>query len=161
MPQISLLFGLQVALSASYLDGYLATVIFAHCLYIMPYIWLLLAPAYQDYDPRYHQIAEMMGYRGLRLFLALRLPILGYSFGSAMILGVAVSIALYLPSIFAGSGKITTLTMEAVTLAGNGARQPAAQSALMQMVIPCVVFIAMRSLLHLRFAKFKMMQSHQ
>lgn len=161
VPQISLLFGLQVALSASYLDGYLATVIFAHCLYIMPYIWLLLAPAYQDYDPRYHQIAEMMGYRGLRLFLALRLPILGYSFGSAMILGVAVSIALYLPSIFAGSGKITTLTMEAVTLAGNGARQPAAQSALMQMVIPFLVFIAMRSLLHLRFAKFKMMQSHQ
>lgn len=161
VPQISLLFGLQVALSASYLDGYLGTVIFVHCLYIMPYIWLLLAPAYQAYDARYHDIAKMMGYRGLRLFYALRLPILGYSFGSAMILGVAVSIALYLPSIFAGSGQITTLTMEAVTLAGNGARQPAAQSALMQMVVPCVVFIIIRVALSWRFSKFKMMQSHQ
>ena len=160
VPQISLLFGLQVALSASYLDGYLATVIFAHCLYIMPYIWLLLAPAYQAYDVRYHDIAEMMGYRGVRLFLALRLPILGHSFGSALILGVAVSIALYLPSIFAGAGQITTLTMEAVTLAGNGARQPAAQSALMQMVIPCMAFILIRGALSLRFSKFKMMQSH-
>lgn len=160
VPQISLLFGLQVALSWSYLDGYLGTVMLVHCLYILPYVWLILAPSYQGYEPRYWQIARTMGVGRMGHFWRLRLPVLGHSFGSALILGVAVSIALYLPSVFAGAGRINTITTEAVTLAASGARGPSAQAALMQMCIPLLVFLVIRLLLRWRFRRFGSMQAY-
>lgn len=161
VPQVSLLFGLQVALSWSYLDGAIGTVIFVHALYILPYIWLILAPAYQGFDSRYLLLARTMGYGRMRQFFAVRLPMLGYSFGSALILGVAVSIALYLPSIFAGAGRISTITTEAVTLAASGARGPSAQAAFMQMLLPLVTFLLVRGILKWRFGRFTQMQAHQ
>lgn len=159
VPQISLLFGLQVALSATYLDGKMATVIFVHCLYILPYIWLVLAPAYQAHDGRYLQVAQTMGMSRLKAFYKVRWGMLGHSFGSAFILGVAVSVALYLPTIFAGAGHITTVTSEAVTLAASGARGPAAQSAFMQMLLPLLVFVFIRAWLYVRYARFADMKA--
>ena len=85
-------------------------------------------------------LAYMMGCSRVRAFICVRLPMLGHSFASAMILGVAVSIALYLPTIFAGSGKVNTVTVEAVTLAAGGARGPSASAAMMQMLLPFCVF---------------------
>ena len=161
VPQISLLFGLQVALSWSYLDGYLATVLFTHLLYILPYVWLTLAPAYQGHDPNYMHLAYMMGYSRVRAFISVRLPMLGHSFASAMILGVAVSIALYLPTIFAGSGKVNTVTVEAVTLAAGGARGPSASAAMMQMLLPFCVFLLVRLLVAWRYKGLSLMQSHR
>lgn len=161
VPQVSLLFGLQVALSWSYLDGAIGTVIFVHALYILPYVWLILAPAYQGFDSRYLLLARTMGYGRMRQFFTVRLPMLGYSFGSAVILGVAVSIALYLPSIFAGAGRISTITTEAVTLAASGARGPSAQAAFMQMLLPFVTFLLVRGILKWRFGRFAQMQAHQ
>ena len=161
VPQISLLFGLQVALSWSYLDGYHLTVIFVHCLYILPYVWLILAPAYQGYERRYQMLAHIMGYGIMRHFWRVRLPVLGHSFASAIILGVAVSIALYLPTIFAGAGRISTITTEAVTLAASGARGPSAQAAFMQMLLPLCAFAIIRALLHIRYRRFSAMQANQ
>ena len=160
VPQISLLFGLQVALSWSYLDGMISTVIVVHCLYIMPYSWLMLAPAYHNYEPRFVMLAKTMGYGPLRHFLTLRLPLLSYSFASAFILGVCVSIALYVPTIFAGAGRITTVTTEAVTLAASGSRGPSAQAAMMQMLLPLLVFVVIRLFLRWRFGAFTGMQAH-
>ena len=160
VPQISLLFGLQVALSWSYLDGYLLTVIFVHCLYILPYVWLILAPAYQGYEARYQMMAQTMGYGMMRHFFKVRLPVLGHSFASAIILGVAVSIALYLPTIFAGAGRVSTITTEAVTLAASGARGPSAQAAFMQMLLPLCAFAVIRLLLRMRYGRFSAMQAH-
>ena len=160
VPQISLLFGLQVALSYAYLDGVMATVIFVHMLYILPYVWLVLAPAYEGHDRRYVQMAQSMGYGRWRYFWAVRLGMLGHSFGSAFIIGVAVSIALYLPSLFAGAGRVTTITMEAVTLAASGARGPSAQAAFIQMAVPVIAFVFIRALLTLRYRRHSAMQAH-
>ena len=101
-----------------------------------------------------------MGVGRMGHFWRLRLPVLGHSFGSALILGVAVSIALYLPSVFAGAGRINTITTEAVTLAASGARGPSAQAALMQMCIPLLVFLIIRLLLRWRFRRFGSMQAY-
>lgn len=161
IPQISLLFGLQVALSWSYLDGYIGTVVFVHILYILPYIWLILAPAYDGYDSRYRLLAHTFGYGRIRHFIHLRFALLGHSFGSALILGIAVSVALYLPTIFAGAGRITTITTEAVTLAASGARGPSAQAAFMQMLVPFVAFVMIRLGLRWRFYRFSAMQAYR
>ena len=41
----------------------------------------------------------------------------------AIFIGFAVSIALYLPTVFVGGGRISTITVEAVSLATNGSRE--------------------------------------
>ena len=161
VPQISLLYGLQVGLSWARLDGTIWTVIWAHCLYILPYSWLILAPAYEAFDQRYVMLGKSFGFGAFRQFYRIRLPLLSYSFASAFVIGVAVSIALYLPTLFTGAGRIETITTEAVTLASSGARGPAAQAALLQMTLPLMIFCLVRLTLHLRFRRFSLMRSNR
>ena len=154
VPQISLLFGLQVGLSYVYLDGYISTVIWLHALYILPYSWLVMAPSYQVFDKRYLWLSASLGKGRIKSFFKVRLMMLIYSFASAFIIGVAVSVALYLPTIFAGAGRINSITVEAVTLAASGSRSPAAVAAILQMALPLFVYIIVKSYLHLRYGRF-------
>ena len=154
VPQISLLFGLQVGLSYFYLDGHIVTVIWLHALYILPYSWLVMAPSYQQFDKRYLWLSASLGKGRLKSFLTVKLPLLIYSFASAFIIGVAVSVALYLPTIFAGAGRVNTVTIEAVTLAASGSRSPAAVAAFMQICLPLLAYIMVKTYLHLRYGRF-------
>ena len=142
VPQISLLFGLQVALSYLYLDGKWLTVIWLHTLYCLPYSWLVLAPALIHFDRRYITLARSLGSGPWRCFWRVKLPMIAPSLASAFSIGIAVSVALYLPTLFAGAGRIDTVTTEAVTAAANGARGGAARAALMQMALPLLGFLA-------------------
>ena len=161
VPQISLLFGLQVGLSYLYLDGHIITVIWLHALYILPYSWLVMAPSYKQFDNRYLQLSASLGQGRVSSFIKVRLPLLIYSFASAFIIGIAVSIALYLPTIFAGAGRVNTITVEAVTLAASGARGPAAVAAMMQICLPLFAYIAVKSYLYVRYQGFAGMTNLQ
>ena len=154
VPQISLLFGLQVGLSYFYLDGHIATVIWLHALYILPYSWLVMAPSYQQFDKRYLWLSASLGQGRFKSFIKVKIPLLIYSFASAFIIGIAVSVALYLPTIFAGAGRVNTVTIEAVTLAASGARSPAAVAAMMQICLPLLAYIMVKFYLHLRYGRF-------
>jgi putative thiamine transport system permease protein len=54
--------------------------------------------------------------------------------------GFAVSVGLYLPTVFAGAGKFDTLTTEAVNLAASGNRRTIGTYALLQMLLPFFAF---------------------
>jgi putative thiamine transport system permease protein len=69
--------------------------------------------------------------------LRLLMPALMTSFA----IGFAVSISLYLPSLFMGQGRVVTLTMEAVTAASGGDRRFIAVTGLLQAFLPFVIFI--------------------
>ena len=56
--------------------------------------------------------------------------------------GVAVSVAQYLPTLFAGAGRFATLTTEAVTLASGGDRRVVGVYAFLQSLLPILVFLA-------------------
>ena len=55
-------------------------------------------------------------------------------------IGFAVSIALYLPTLFAGAGRIATLTTEAVTLSSGGDRRVIGVYAFIQALLPLAVY---------------------
>jgi len=67
---------------------------------------------------------------------------------------MSVSVALYLPSLFAGGGRITTITVEAVALAVGGSRQMAGLAAMVQLVIPLITFICLQGWFRWRYEKF-------
>ena len=60
----------------------------------------------------------------------------------AFAVGFAVSVAQFLPTLFAGGGRFATLTTEAVSLAGGADRRVIGVHALLQGVTPLLVFAA-------------------
>lgn len=142
VPQIAFLFGAQVALVRIGLDATLLAVIWAHLLFVLPYVFLSLADPYRALDPRYARIAAGLGASPWRTFLAVKLPMLARPIATAFAVGFSVSVALYLPTLFAGAGRIMTLTTEAVTLSSGADRRVVGVTAFLQAALPLVVYAA-------------------
>ena len=77
---------------------------------------------------------------------------------AALFIGFAVSIALYLPTVFVGGGRISTITVESVSLAANGSRGPAGVAAMLQLLIPLLCYAVIWLFLKCRFGRFANMQ---
>ena len=157
-PQISFLFGLQIGLSWGGFDGQWPTLIYVHMIFIIPYTWLILAPAFGQMDLRYDRIASSLGLSPIQRVLRVNLPLLAMPIGSAIFIGFAVSIALYLPTVFVGGGRIGTITVEAVSLATNGSRGPAGVAAILQVLIPLFCYGVVWTFIRCRFGKFSNMR---
>jgi len=140
LPQVSFLFGAQVLLVTVGLDGHWAGLIWAHLLFVLPYIFLSLSEPYRALDPRYARTATCLGLSPWRVFLRVRLPMLLKPILIAAAVGFAVSIGEYLPTVFAGAGRLTTLTTEAVALAGGGDRRTIGAFAVLQAALPLIGF---------------------
>lgn len=59
---------------------------------------------------------------------------------AALAVGFSVSIAQYLPTLWLGAGRMTTLTSEAVALSAGGDTQTLAAQALWQLLLPAFCF---------------------
>ena len=59
---------------------------------------------------------------------------------TAAAIGVAVSVAQYLPTLFLGSGRVATLTTEAVTLASSSDRRVTGVYASLQAALPFLAY---------------------
>ncbi|HEX6111287.1 MAG TPA: hypothetical protein VFZ10_03205 [Geminicoccaceae bacterium] len=123
VPQIGFLFGVQVLfLWLGLADGWLA-VIWTHLLFVLPYVFLTLADPYRSLDPRYERIALALGKPPWLVWLRIKLLLLLRPLLIAMAVGFAVSVAQFLPTLFAGGGRFATLATETLTLAGGGDRR--------------------------------------
>ena len=71
--------------------------------------------------------------------------------GVAFAIGFAVSVGQYLPTLFAGAGRIATLTTEAVTLSSGGDRRVLGVYTFLQAALPLAVYVAALALPALAF----------
>ena len=123
VPQIGFLFGVQVLfLWLGLADGWLA-VIWTHLLFVLPYVFLTLADPYRSLDPRYARTALTLGKPPWLVWLRIKLVMLLRPVLIAMAVGFAVSVAQFLPTLFAGGGRFGTLATETLSLAGGGDRR--------------------------------------
>ena len=113
---------------------------FAHTLMVLPYTLVALAPAYHGFDVRYAHLCASLGQSRWRFLTRVKWPMLKAALASAFAVGFAVSVAQYLPTLYVGGGRITTVTTEAVALAAGGQRSLAAAHASLQWLLPAVVF---------------------
>ena len=151
IPQIGFLFGLQVMLLWLGLDGHVMAVIWVHCLYVFPYIWLALAPSWRRWDPRWGMVGAALGQGPVRRFFRIKLPMLLTPTLTSFAIGFSVSAALYLPTVFAGNARLQTLTVESVILASAAGRQPLGVATGLQMLLPLIVFVVAASISRWRF----------
>ena len=142
VPQIGFLFGVQVLLLSLGLSGSWSALIWSHLLFVLPYVFLSLADPYRALDERYARSALCLGAGPGRVFLRIKLPLLLKPILVAAAVGFAVSVAQYLPTLFAGGGRFTTLTTEAVALSAGGNRRSVAVFAVLQSLLPFAGFLA-------------------
>jgi putative thiamine transport system permease protein len=140
VPQIAFLIGAQILMVRIGLDGSFAGLVWAHLLFVLPYAFLALADPWRALDPRFARIAACLGASPWRIFFAVKLPLLLRPFCVAFAVGFAVSVALYLPTLFAGAGRWSSLTTEAVTLASGGDRRVLGVYAFAQAALPLLVY---------------------
>ena len=141
-PQIAFLFGMQTVLASARLDGTLLAVAWAHMLFVFPYLLLALADPYRALDSRYARAAAALGVGPNAALWRIKLPLLRAPLALAFAIGFAVSAAQYLATLFAGGGRVATLTTEALALAGGGDRRMSALVGLSQTAAPFAVWLA-------------------
>ncbi|MGR4067222.1 ABC transporter permease [Billgrantia sp. C5P2] len=141
VPQIAFLFGLVVVMEAVGTRPTLWLVTFGHLLFVLPYVFLSLSEAYRRFDPRWSRVALTLGATPNGAFWRVRLPMLLAPLLTAMAVGLAVSIGQYLPTLLLGAGRVSTVTTEAMALAGGGNRRLIGVWALVQASLPLVGFI--------------------
>jgi putative thiamine transport system permease protein len=140
VPQVGFLFGAQVAAVGLGIDGTLVALVWSHLLFVLPYVFLSLADPYRALDERYARTALCLGAAPNRVFWRVKLPMLLRPALFALAVGFAVSVAQYLPTVFAGGGRFVTLTTEAVALAGGADRRVLGVYAFLQAVLPLAGF---------------------
>jgi putative thiamine transport system permease protein len=121
-------------------DGSWPALVAVHLLFVLPYVFLSLRDPYLALDPRLELQARCLGLSPLRAFLRVKLPLLLRPLMAAAAVGFAVSVGQYLPTLFAGAGRLTTLTTEAVALASGADRRIGAVYAFVQALLPMAGF---------------------
>ncbi len=142
IPQIGFLYGLNVAFLRAGISGGMAAVIWAQALFVFPYVMIALSDPWRSMDPRMVNAAAALGAGPWRRLVAVKLPILLRPILTAAAIGVAISVAQYLPTLFMGAGRIATLTTEAVTLSSGSDRRVTGVYASLQAALPFAAYLA-------------------
>lgn len=140
VPQVSLLFGIQVASLLLGSEHYYFWVCWAHVFFAFPYVFLTLDGPWRSYDKRYSQSALSLGKTPLHTWWKIKAPIVFPAIVYGWTIGVSVSLAQYLPTLVLGAGRIATVTTEAVALSSGFDRRITAIYALWQALLPFVFF---------------------
>jgi putative thiamine transport system permease protein len=141
LPQIMIASGQSALFLRLGWSGHYAGVLLAHLAFVFSYVAIILKGPYRAFDPRWRSMAHGLNTSGWRFWWRIKLPLLRPALAAAAAVGFAVSMAQYLPSQLLGEGRITTLTTEAVTLAGSGNRPLTAAFALALAVPTALAFL--------------------
>jgi putative thiamine transport system permease protein len=140
VPQVAFLFGLQLLFILGGAAG-LPSLVLAHLVFVLPYVFLSLSDPWHAYDRRYEAIAAGLGKNRLATLMQVRMPMLLRAILTAAAVGFAVSVGQYLPTLLIGAGRLTTVTTEAVALASGGNRRVIGVYAFLQLALPALAFL--------------------
>lgn len=118
-----------------------AAVLWSHLLWVVPYMALIIGPAWHQRDWRIAVSGRSLGLSPTRVRLTLELPQLARPLLAALAVGFAVSVAQYLPTLYLGGGRIITLTTEAVALSSGGDQRQLAVQSLLLCALVVVAFL--------------------
>ncbi len=140
VPQIGFLYGLNVVFLRLGIGGGAPAVVWAHTLFVFPYVMIALSDPWRALDRRLLATASALGASPLRRLYAVKLPVMLRPLLTAAAIGFAVSVAQYLPTLFMGAGRVATLTTEAVTLSSGSDRRVVAVYGVLQALLPFIAY---------------------
>ncbi|MDO9568144.1 MAG: ABC transporter permease subunit [Hydrogenophaga sp.] len=122
------------------LEGQWLGLLLAHTAMVLPYVLLALSPAYLGFDARYAQLSASLGHGPWHFLWRIKWPLLRRALAASAAVGFAVSVAQYLPTLYIGAGRFSSVTTEAVNLAAGGQRSLTSAYAGLQFVLPVLAF---------------------
>ncbi|WP_063668639.1 ABC transporter permease [Aliivibrio fischeri] len=140
IPQLSILFGLQVVTLYLSSDSYFFWVCWAHVFFAFPFVYLSLDGPWKSFDTGLTRVALSLGKSPLQAWWKVKMPILLPAIIFAWAVGISVSLAQYLPTLMLGAGRISTITTEAVALSSGFDRRVTAIYAIWQALLPLFFF---------------------
>ena len=141
VPQVVFISGIAILAERALLPPSLTLVAAGHFLFVLPYVYLTLQGGYARFDTRWLMLAKTLGASNTVCFWRIRLPLLSSQLVTAVMLGLAISLSLYLPTQILGAGRIPTLTTEAIALVSSGNRSTIGTWALLQSALPTLCFM--------------------
>ena len=141
VPQVVFISGIAVLAERALLPPSLTLIAAGHFLFVLPYVYLTLQGGYARFDTRWLMLAKTLGASNTVCFWRIRLPLLSTQLVTAVMLGLAISLSLYLPTQILGAGRIPTLTTEAIALVSSGNRSTIGTWALLQSAFPTLCFM--------------------
>ncbi len=141
VPQVVFISGIAILAERALLRPSLTLVAAGHFLFVLPYVYLTLQGGYARFDTRWLMLARTLGASNTVFFWRIRLPLLSTQLVTAVMLGLAISLSLYLPTQILGAGRIPTLTTEAIALVSSGNRSTIGTWALLQSALPTLCFM--------------------
>ena len=141
VPQVVFISGIAILAERALLPPSLTLVAAGHFLFVLPYVYLTLQGGYARFDTRWLMLARTLGASNTVCFWRIRLPLLSTQLVTAVMLGLAISLSLYLPTQILGAGRIPTLTTEAIALVSSGNRSTIGTWALLQSALPTLCFM--------------------
>ncbi|MCH2271117.1 MAG: ABC transporter permease [SAR324 cluster bacterium] len=151
IPQATFLLGIQILAVRLEMDGTFLLLVWSHLLFVLPYIFLTLADPWRNLDARFPLIAQCLGASPLRILFRIKLPLLLKPLLVASAIGFAVSVAQYLPTLFAGGGRFATLTTEAVSYAAGADRRVIGVYGFLQALFPWIALLLALAIPRWRF----------
>ncbi|NOH53910.1 thiamine ABC transporter permease [Vibrio coralliilyticus] len=142
IPQLSILFGIQITTLYLSGDAYYIWVIWSHVFFAFPFVYLALDGPWRSYDNNYTRAALSLGKTPFFVFFHIKVKLLLPAILYAWAVGASVSLAQYLPTLMLGGGRIATVTTEAVALSSGFDRRVTAIYAIWQAILPFVFFVS-------------------
>lgn len=140
IPQLSVLFGMQVVTLYFNSSAYFFWVCWAHVFFAFPFVYLSLDGPWRSFDNGLTRVSLSLGKTPLQTWLKVKLPLLMPAIVFAWAVGISVSLAQYLPTLVLGAGRISTITTEAVALSSGFDRRVTAIYAIAQALLPLMFF---------------------
>lgn len=140
IPQLSLLFGMQVASLYINSGAYFFWVCWGHVFFVFPYVYFSLEGPWQSFDNRYTRTALSLGKSPVMVWFKIKMPIMLSAIAFAWAIGISVSLAQYLPTLILGAGRISTMTTEAVALSSGYDRRVMAIYGIWLAFLPLIFF---------------------
>ena len=140
VPQITFMAGIQLLLVIMKMDGYWVTLLGAHLLFVLPYMFIALSATYLAFDQRLFDQAMLLKRSYTSVLFQIKLPMLLKPILFSFAIGFSVSVAQYIPTMLVGAGRFATITTEVVNLASGSDRRAIAVYALIQQFLPMMIY---------------------
>ena len=134
-----------------------SAVLLAHLLWVLPYVYLVLKPAYLALPHEQLLTARTLGLNQTDLFVRLKLPLLLRPICAAFALGFSVSLAQYLPTIFIGAGRVETLTTETLSRFAGGDKRLLGAQTMALLAVALLAYMLAQRLPQIVYAKRRAM----
>lgn len=141
IPQVVFVSGIAVFAERTQLSPSLLLVAGGHFFFVMPYVYLTLQSGYARLDSRWLLLAKTLGASTAGCFWRVRIPLMSTQLITAAMLGLTISLSLYLPTQILGAGRVPTITTEAIALVSSGSRGTIGTWALLQSALPTLCFM--------------------